>query len=79
MVNDIRADYMQQRIFPRRLEYWIGEGHEARFVRDFVDSLELKELGFREHKLLTGRPPYSTELKLKIWVYGYFKKIYSTR
>jgi transposase len=79
MVNDIRADYFQQRLFPRRLEDWLDEKHEARFVRDFVDRIDLKVLGFREHKLQTGRPPYSTELKLKIWVYGYFKKIYSTR
>lgn len=79
MVNDIRADYNQQRLFPRRLEDWIDEKHEARFIRDFVDSLDLKKLGFCEHRLLTGRPPYSTELKLKIWIYGYFKKIYSTR
>jgi len=79
MVNDIRADYNQQRLFPRRLEDWLDERHPARFIREFVESLSLKKLGFHEHKLRTGRPPYSTELKLKIWVYGYFKKIYSTR
>jgi transposase len=79
MVNDIRADYNQQRLFPRRLEDWVDAKHPARFIREFVESLALKKLGFREHKLITGRPPYSTELKLKIWVYGYFKKIYSTR
>ena len=79
MGYDIRADYNQQYIFPRRLEDWVDEKHSTRFVRDFVDSLDLTKLGFREHKAIHGRPPYSTELKLKIWVYGYFKKIYSTR
>jgi len=79
MGYDIRADYNQQYIFPRRLEDWVDEKHSARFIRFFVDSLDLKKLGFREHKAIHGRPPYSTELKLKIWVYGYFKKIYSTR
>ena len=79
MVNDLRADYNQQRLLPRRLEDWIDAKHQARFVRDFINMLDLKKLGFCEHQLLNGRPPYSTELKLKIWVYGYFKKIYSTR
>lgn len=79
MVEDIRADYNQQRLFPRRLEDWIDEQHPVRFIRDFVEVLDLKGLGFFEHKLLTGRPPYSTELKLKVWVYGYFNRIYSTR
>jgi len=79
MVEAKRADYSQQRIFPCRMEDWIDEKHPARFIRDFVDVLDLGKLGFMEHKLLTGRPPYSTELKLKIWVYGYFNRIYSTR
>src|SRR4030042_1800249 len=79
MGYDIRADYNQQTLFPRRLEDWIDERHPARFIRFFVDSLDFTKLGFREHKAIHGRPPYSTELKLKIWVYGYFKKIYSSR
>ncbi|MBU1625844.1 hypothetical protein KKB18_00590 [bacterium] len=39
----------------------------------------MKKLGFREYKLIRERPPYSTELKLKVLLYGYFKKIYSSR
>ena len=79
MVEAKRADYNQQRLFPRRMEDWVDERHPVRFIRDFVDALDLRELGFCEHRLLTGRPPYSTELKLKVWVYGYFNRIYSTR
>ncbi|MBU1626986.1 IS1182 family transposase [bacterium] len=79
MVHDIRADYNQQRVLARRIEDWLDDKHQARFVRDFVDHLDLKKLCFKEHKLFTGRSPYSTEMKLKIWIYGYFKKMYSCR
>ena len=58
MENDIRADYNQQTLFPRRLEDWVDDKHSARFVRDFIDSLALKKLGFCEHKLLNGLKPH---------------------
>ena len=46
MVEAKRADYNQQRLFPRRMEDWIDEKHPVRFIRDFVDALDLREVGF---------------------------------
>jgi len=61
------------------LEDWVDEEHPARFVRDFVDSLDLESLGFHGRKSPDGRPSYSDDLMLKVWIFGYFNDIRSSR
>jgi transposase len=51
----------------------------ARFLREFVDQLELPALGFAMPNAVEGRPPYAPSLLLKIWLDGYFQRIRSTR
>ncbi len=75
----IRADYKQVFLLPPAIDDWIGPDHPARFIGDFVDSLDLEVLGFRVPNGETGRPPYSTDLLLKAWLYGYFSRIRSSR
>lgn len=75
----IRADYKQVFILPPCIEDWVGPDHPARFVRDFVDLVDLEELGFRVPTGETGRPPYATELLLSVWLYGYLNRIRSSR
>lgn len=79
MKNEIDADYSNGFLLPPSIEEWIPPDHPSRFIREFVDKLDLSELGFKERKVEEGRPNYSNKLLLKIWLYGYFEKIYSTR
>lgn len=79
MVKEIDADYSQQFLLPPSLEDWVSSDHPVRFIRLFVESLKLKDLGFKERESEEGRPNYSNELLLKIWMYGYFCKIKSSR
>jgi transposase len=75
----IRADYKQVFLLPPSLDDWVRPDHPARFIGDFVDSLDLEALGFRVPTAETGRPAYAADLLLKVWLYGYFSKIRSSR
>jgi len=81
MSRRIRADYEQGYLLPRCIEDWVGPDHPARFVRDLVDSLDLRTLGFNwdQDPGTRGRPGYAADLLLKVWVWGYFSRIRSTR
>lgn len=62
MRKEIRTDYEQTLMFPPLLEDWISQDHPARFLREFVDSLDLPKLGFRERPSDLGRPNYSSPM-----------------
>jgi len=79
MARPITADYGQQFLLPPALEDWVGPDHPARFLREFVEQLDLPALGFLTPTAVEGRPPYAPSLLLKIWLYGYFQRIRSTR
>jgi transposase len=78
MGKQIRADYEQILMFPPSVEDWVAKDHPARFIRDFVDSLDLSELGIEIPDSDTGRPPYAPDLLLQVWLYGHFNRIRAT-
>jgi transposase len=75
----ISPDYNTRFLLPPALEDWIKADHPVRFIRAFVEALNLAELGFRIPASLEGRPPYAPGLLLKIWLYGYLHRIRTMR
>jgi transposase len=70
----------QATLFPERLDDLIGEDNAVRVIDAFVDSLDLKTLGFvRIETKGTGRPPYHPGDLLKLYLYGYMYRIRSCR
>ncbi len=79
MSRIIRADYGQLLLLPPSVDEWVPADHPARFVRDFVDALDLEAMGIDVPEGRDGRPAYAADLLLKVWLYGYYSKIRSTR
>jgi transposase len=70
----------QSLLFPERLDDWIEEDNPVRVIDAFVDELEMKELGFEGVlPAETGRPGYHPSTLLKIYIYGYFNRVQSSR
>ena len=79
MSLEIFANHKKTFLFPVALEDFVPKDHPARFIRAFVESLDLKALGFAQRIAKEGRPSYSADLMLSIWLYGFFMKIRSSR
>jgi len=70
----------QGTLFPERLDDLIDEDNAVRVIDAFVDSLDLKALGFARIEVqATGRPPYHPGDLLKLYLYGYMYRIRSCR
>ena len=70
----------QSTLFPESLADYIAEDNAVRVVDAFVDTLDLKQLGFeRAEPSVTGRPGYQPATMLKIYVYGYLNRLQSSR
>lgn len=72
------ADRAQITLFPEALDDYISDDNPARVIDIFVEQLDMPALGFAE-LAETGRPPYSPKLLMKLYIYGYFNKIRSSR
>jgi transposase len=70
----------QASLFPERLDDLIAEDNAVRVIDAFVDSLDLKTLGFARIEVkATGRPPYHPGDLLKLYLYGYMHRVRSSR
>ena len=69
----------QINLFPVSLDQSIDPDNEVRIIDLFVDSLSIKDFGFRTDFIENGRPAYHPADLLKLFIYGYMNKIRSTR
>lgn len=70
-------DRRQYAMFPDCIEDYVRSDAPVRLMDTFVDSLDLKEMGFVRHEPKeTGTPGYDPRDLLKLYIYGYF---YGTR
>ncbi|MEL0584027.1 MAG: IS1182 family transposase [Candidatus Thiodiazotropha sp. (ex. Lucinoma kazani)] len=67
-------------LMPERLDDFIGEDNPVRIVDAYVESLDLRGLGFKgAEPCATGRPAYHPSVILKLYIYGYLNRIQSSR
>jgi transposase len=66
---------------PPSIDEYIGEDNQVRGIEDYVELLDMVELGFSKSNLKAtdGQPAYHPKLLLKIYIYGYLNKIRSSR
>ena len=70
----------QSMLFPALLDDFIADDNPVRAIEVFVESLDLRELGFKGvDPHATGRPAYHPSVLLKLYIYGYLNRIQSSR
>ena len=75
----IQGQHRQQTYFAT-LEDQVATDNPVRLIDAFIDKLDLQKSGSTKtvHKS-EGRPPYATQVLLKLYLYGYLNKIRSSR
>ena len=70
----------QVTLFPASVEEYICEDSYVRVIDAFVEKLDLESMGIQRHRpAKEGRPGYDPRDMLKLYMYGYFNKIRSSR
>ena len=70
----------QSTLFPEVPDDMVPADHPVRVIDVFVDTLDLRQLGFSKVEAeTTGRPPYLPGDLLKLYVYGYLNQVRSSR
>jgi len=69
----------QINLFPVSLDQSIDPDNEVRVIDLFVESLPLKDFGFRTDFQENGRPAYHPSILMKLFIYGYLNKLRSSR
>lgn len=73
-------DREQGTLLPNRVADYVNEDNPVRVIDAFVDSLDMRKLGFKKAKPAeTGRPAYDPKDLTKLYMYGYFNKVRSSR
>jgi len=76
----VGADREQASLLPSRVEDYVATDAPVRVIDAFVDGLDLTMLGFvRARPAATGRPGYDPRDLLKLYIWGYFNEVRSSR
>lgn len=74
------SDRRQRVLFPDCIDEYVEADAPVRLFDAFVDSLKMDELGFiRSTPADTGTPGYDPRDLLKLYIYGYFYQVRSSR
>ena len=72
-------DRKQTCLFPISLEDSIDQDNSVRAIDQFVNQLDLADLGFRQDHTENGPPAYHPSVLLKLYIYGYLNRVRSSR
>ena len=73
-------DRRQRVLFPDCIDEYVEADAPVRLFDAFVDNLKMDELGFvRSTPAETGTPEYDPRDLLKLYIYGYFYQVRSSR
>ena len=74
------AEREQIILLPESIDEYVSEDNAVRVIDVYIENIDLKTLGFtKAEPNETGRPPYSPQDMLKLYVYGYMNRIRSSR
>lgn len=67
-------------LFPECMDDYIDDNNITRVIDEYVEQLDMKELGFsRATPAEVGRPPYNDKDLAKLYIYGYLNRLRSSR
>jgi len=70
----------QINLLPMSLDEMISEDNPVRVIDIFADNINFHEMGFKyANTKMTGRKPYNPADMLKLYLYGYFNGIRTSR
>ncbi len=80
MSQSRKANRTQQFLFPPSLDELVGPDDPARFLDELLRTMDLRALGFVDPPASArGRPAWSCELLVRVWLYCYFRRVRSLR
>lgn len=77
-----KIDTKQYSILPTCYDEMVSEDNPVRVLDAFIDSLDMRQLNFKNadrQSSTAGRPSYNPKDLLKLYLYGYFNGIRSSR
>ncbi len=66
-------------LYAETIDGLIEEKNPVRIIDAYVSRLNIRRLGFKIKEAKKGRPSYTADVLLKIYIYGYLNKVRTTR